>query len=133
MENIDKCVLPHSLRSIRFGNNFNQRLTYFPNELRTLVLGNEYNQIIEKFPNKLEYLQIGDQLRGSEYNRNLPELPKTIKTIYLHSDTMKLKNIIPSDNLNYLIIKEKYKEYAPYCKQSSRFHGYIDYNIMTNN
>ena len=68
--------LPHSLKHLGFGFDFNQSLkgVSFPNSLESLTFGDKFNQSLEgvNFPNSLQSLTFGSQFNQSLEGVNLP-------------------------------------------------------------
>lgn len=90
---------------ITFDNNFNESLTniVFPSTIKSIIFGNKFNQIIDfKLPEELEELSF-----GKNYNQKLENhhIPNNIISLEILNSYMNIKlNYKLFKNLNYLIL-----------------------------
>jgi hypothetical protein len=90
---------------ITFDNNFNESLTniVFPSTVKSIIFGNKFNQIIDfKLPEELEELSFGKNYDQVLENHNIPS---SIISLKILNSSMNIKlNYKLFKNLDYLIL-----------------------------
>ena len=79
---------PNNIKSIKFGNEFNQFVNKLPNSLERIIFGEKFNQSIDFLPNSVRYISF-DWI--CDFNQPIYKLPYSLEEIYFGN---KFSNVI---------------------------------------
>jgi hypothetical protein len=110
--NATNLVFPKSLKTIKFGTNFNISIDYikFYNNLHTITFGDRFNQPLENvlFPDSIKRMEFGNNFNQSFNNTLLPKGLQIIK--FGKAFNQSLDKVILPNNLQSIIFGEKFNQ-----------------------
>ena len=73
-QKVDK--LPLSIKNITFGYKFNQTVDKLPKSIKSIKFGHSFNKSIDKLPSSIKHIKF-----GFDFNQSVDKLPSSVKSI----------------------------------------------------